>query len=53
MSLSSYNELLMEDCESYFSKEEYVPLPLDFVNKDFYFKIVFKNDFKTFCFLIL
>ena len=48
--LSSYNEPLMEDRGSYFSKEEYIPLPLDFVSKDFYFKIVFKNDFKNILF---
>ena len=51
--LSSYNEPLMEDYGSYFSKEEYIPLPLDFVSKDFYFKTVSKNDFKNHYFLIL
>ena len=31
-----------------FQKEEYVPLPLDFISKDFYFKTIFKDpDFKN------
>ena len=50
--LLSYNELLMEDRGSYFSNEEYDPLPLDFVSKDFYFKTVFrKTILKHFVFL--
>ena len=42
----------MEDRGSYFSKEEYIPLPLDFVSKDFCFKKQFsKMILKHFVFL--
>ena len=52
--LSPYNEPLMEDRGSYFSKEEYVPFTLDFVSMVFYFETVFKKlILKTFYFLIL
>ena len=51
--LSSYNEPLMEDRRSYFSNEEYVLLPLDFVSKDFYFQTILKNDFKNNYILII